>query len=121
MVDEAENPLIRALEIIRRLHDETGCGLVLSGMPRLVANLRAVSMASWYSFTVVWRVRWNLGDTMPDAELEQIARATLPEADDETIAELVKHSNGNTRRMSKLMRGSVRVANKNGIRMQRES
>lgn len=117
VVDEAENLPLRALEIIRRLHDETGCGLVLSGMPRLVANLRGK-----YGELVQLHSRvagaLNLGDTMPDAELEQIARATLPEADDETIAELVKHSNGNTRRMSKLMRGSVRVANKNGIRMQ---
>lgn len=117
VVDEAENLPLRALEIIRRLHDETGCGLVLSGMPRLVANLRGkhgelVQLHSRVAGAL------NLGDSLPDAELEQIARATLPEADDETIAELVKHSNGNTRRMSKLMRGSVRVANKNGIRMQ---
>ena len=117
VVDEAENLPLRALEIIRRLHDDTGCGLVLSGMPRLVANLRGkhgelVQLHSRVAGAL------NLGDSLPDAELEQIARATLPEADDETIAELVKHSNGNTRRMSKLMRGSVRVANKNGIRMQ---
>lgn len=117
VVDEAENLPLRALEIVRRLHDETGCGLVLSGMPRLVANLRGkhgelVQLHSRVAGAL------NLGDSLPDAELEQIARATLPEADDETIAELVKHSNGNTRRMSKLMRGSVRVANKNGIRMQ---
>lgn len=117
VVDEAENLPLRALEIIRRLHDETGCGLVLSGMPRLVANLRGkhgelVQLHSRVAGAL------NLGDSLPDAELEQIARATLPEADDETIAELVKHSNGNTRRMSKLMRGSVRVANKNGIKMQ---
>ena len=98
VVDEAENLPLRALEIIRRLHDDTGCGLVLSGMPRLVAL--------------------NLGDSMPDEELEEIARAAMPEADDATIAELVKQSNGNTRRMSKLMRGAVRTANKNGIKMQ---
>lgn len=117
VVDEAENLPLRALEIIRRLHDETGCGLVLSGMPRLVANLRGkhgelVQLHSRVAGAL------NLGDSLPDAELEQIARATLPEADDETIAELVKHSNGNTRRMSKLMRGAVRTANKNGIKIQ---
>lgn len=117
VVDEAENLPLRALEIIRRLHDNTGCGLVLSGMPRLVANLRGkhgelVQLHSRVAGAL------PLGDTMPDAELEQIARATLPEADDETIAELVKQSNGNTRRMSKLMRGAVRTANKNGIKVQ---
>ena len=117
MVDEAENLPLRALEIIRRLHDDTGCGLVLSGMPRLVANLRGKhgELVQLYSRV---SVALNLGDSMPDEELEQIARAAMPEADDETIAELVKHSNGNTRRMSKLMRGAVRTANKNGIKMQ---
>lgn len=117
MVDEAENLPLRALEIIRRLHDDTGCGLVLSGMPRLVANLRGKhgELVQLYSRV---SVALNLGDSMPDEELEQIARAAMPEADDETIAELVKHSNGNTRQMSKLMRGAVRTANKNGIKMQ---
>lgn len=117
VVDEAENLPLRALEIIRRLHDDTGCGLVLSGMPRLVANLRGKhgELVQLYSRV---SVALNLGDSMPDEELEQIARAAMPEADDETIAELVKHSNGNTRQMSKLMRGAVRTANKNGIKMQ---
>ena len=117
VVDEAENLPLRALEIIRRLHDDTGCGLVLSGMPRLVANLRGKhgELVQLYSRV---SVALNLGDSMPDDELEEIARAAMPEADDATIAELVKHSNGNTRRMSKLMRGAVRTANKNGIKMQ---
>ena len=117
VVDEAENLPLRAIEIIRRLHDDTGCGLVLSGMPRLVANLRGKhgELVQLYSRV---SVALNLGDSMPDEELEEIARAAMPEADDATIAELVKQSNGNTRRMSKLMRGAVRTANKNGIKMQ---
>lgn len=117
VVDEAENLPLRALEIIRRLHDDTGCGLVLSGMPRLVANLRGKhgELVQLYSRV---SVALNLGDSMPDEELEEIARAAMPEADDATIAELVKQSNGNTRRMSKLMCGAVRTANKNGIKMQ---
>ena len=117
VVDEAENLPLRALEIIRRLHDDTGCGLVLSGMPRLVANLRGKhgELVQLYSRV---SVALNLGESMPDEELEEIARAAMPEADDATIAELVKQSNGNTRRMSKLMRGAVRTANKNGIKMQ---
>lgn len=117
VVDEAENLPLRALEIIRRLHDDTGCGLVLSGMPRLVANLcgKHGELVQLYSRV---SVALNLGDSMPDEELEEIARAAMPEADDATIEELVKQSNGNTRRMSKLMRGAVRTANKNGIKMQ---
>ncbi len=117
VVDEAENLPQRALEIVRRLHDETGCGLVLSGMPRLVANLRGKhgELVQLYSRV---SVALNLGESLPDEELFEIAKAALPDADEETLLELVKHSNGNTRRMSKLMRGAVRTANKNGIKMQ---
>ena len=117
VVDEAENLPQRALEIVRRLHDETGCGLVLSGMPRLVANLRGKhgELVQLYSRV---SVALNLGESLPDDELFEIAKAALPDADEETLLELVKHSNGNTRRMSKLMRGAVRTANKNGIKMQ---
>ena len=117
VVDEAENLPLRALEIVRRLHDETGCGLVLSGMPRLVANLRGKhgELVQLYSRV---SVALNLGESLPDDELFEIAEAALPDADEETLLELVKHSNGNTRRMSKLMRGAVRTANKNGIKMQ---
>lgn len=117
VVDEAENLPLRALEILRRLHDDTGCGLVLSGMPRLVANLRGKhgELVQLYSRV---SVALPLGESLPDDELEQIARDALPEAEDDTIAEIVKSSNGNTRRMSKLMRGAVRTANKNGIPLQ---
>ena len=113
VVDEAENLPLRALEIVRRLHDETGCGLVLSGMPRLVA--KHGELVQLYSRV---SVALNLGESLPDDELFEIAKAALPDADEETLLELVKHSNGNTRRMSKLMRGAVRTANKNGIKMQ---
>lgn len=117
VVDEAENLPLRALEILRRLHDETGCGLVMSGMPRLVANLRGKhgELVQLYSRV---SVALPLGDSLPDEELAQIAQAALPEADAETVAEIVKQANGNTRRMGKLMRGAVRTANKNGIKLQ---
>lgn len=117
VVDEAENLPLRALEILRRLHDETGCGMVMSGMPRLVSNLRGKhgELVQLYSRV---SVALPLGDALPDDELRQIAGATLPQADDETLDELVKLSNGNTRRMSKLMRGAVRTADKNGIQLQ---
>jgi len=89
----------------------------LSGMPRLVANLRGKhgELVQLYSRV---SVALNLGESLPDDELFEIAEAALPDADEETLLELVKHSNGNTRRMSKLMRGAVRTANKNGIKMQ---
>lgn len=117
VVDEAENLPLRALEILRRLHDDTGCGLVMSGMPKLVANLRGKhgELVQLYSRV---SVALPLGDSLPDEELAEIAKSALPQADEETLSEIVKQANGNTRRMSKLMRGAVRTANKNGIQLQ---
>lgn len=40
MVDEAECLPYRALELLRRIHDKTGAGLLLVGLPRLLMNLR---------------------------------------------------------------------------------
>ncbi|WP_274571582.1 AAA family ATPase [Neisseria leonii] len=117
VVDEAENLPLRALELLRRLHDEAEIGLVLSGMPRLIVNLRGkrgelVQLYSRVSMTV------SVGESLPDQELEQIARASLPGADDETVTALVRESGGNTRRLQKLMLGVVRTADKNQIPIQ---
>lgn len=112
VVDEAENLPLRALELLRRLHDETDIGLVLAGMPRLIVNLRGkrgelVQLHSRVGAAL------NLGDVLPDEELAQIAAVVLPDADAETVTALVKESGGNTRRLQKLMRGTVRTAERN--------
>lgn len=40
IVDEAENLPTASLEFLRRIHDKTGIGLLYTGMPRLIYNLR---------------------------------------------------------------------------------
>lgn len=40
IIDEAENLPYRALELIRRLYDKAGIGVLLVGMPKLITNLR---------------------------------------------------------------------------------
>jgi DNA transposition AAA+ family ATPase len=40
IIDEAENLPYKALEATRRIHDKTGIGILLVGMPILVENLR---------------------------------------------------------------------------------
>lgn len=39
-IDEAELLPYRALEVLRRIHDRSGVGVVLAGMPRLLLNLK---------------------------------------------------------------------------------
>lgn len=40
IVDEAENLPYKSLEILRRIYDECEIGILLAGMPRLLANLK---------------------------------------------------------------------------------
>ncbi len=40
IVDEAENLPYRALDMMRRLYDKSNIGILLVGLPRLIANLR---------------------------------------------------------------------------------
>ena len=88
LVDEAENLPLRALECLRRIHDKTGIGLVLAGMPRLLVNLRGSNgeLKQLYS-RVAFRL--DLGEKMPDAELEDIINQSLANIDAETVQELV--------------------------------
>ena len=40
IIDEAENLPPKALDLIRRVHDMAGVGVVLSGLPRLLTNIK---------------------------------------------------------------------------------
>lgn len=114
LVDEAENLPLRALECLRRIHDKTGIGLVLAGMPRLLVNLRGSNgeLKQLYS-RVAFRL--DLGEKMPDAELEDIINQSLANIDAETVQELVVAANGNTRRLAKLVKGVIRMSKVNNL------
>lgn len=109
LVDEAELLPYRALETLRRLHDKSGVGLVLAGLPRLLVNLkgRGNEFAQLYSRVAL---AYEMGHVMKDADLLDIARHMMPEASDEKIAAALRQfSNGNARRLSKLVRGVYRM------------
>lgn len=102
IVDEAENLSTRALEILRRLHDIAGVGLLLAGTKRLLVNLvgRHGELAQLHS-----RVGKTLAlpEVVADDELTQIARLTLPSVSDTLLKEIVKHAQGSPRRLWKMM------------------
>lgn len=105
LIDEAELLSTRALEFIRRIHDLTGVGVVLAGMPRLLVNLKGKNneLAQLYS-----RVGFacDLGNALSEEDLGLLAESALGTS--EFNAPLLKASKGNARRLSKLMRGVVR-------------
>ena len=112
LVDEAENLPLRALECLRRIHDKTGVGLVLAGMPRLLINLRGSKgeLKQLYSRVAF---KFDLGNTIPNTELSEIINQSLMGIESETVNELVIASKGNTRRLAKLIRGVTRMAKVN--------
>ncbi|PJG86186.1 AAA family ATPase [Conservatibacter flavescens] len=111
LIDEAELLSTRSLEFIRRIHDLSGVGVVLAGMPRLLINLKGKNneLAQLYS-----RVGFalDLGNALPDEDLALLASSAM--GTDEFNELLVKASHGNARRLSKLIRGVVRSAEISG-------
>lgn len=117
LIDEAELLSTRALEFIRRIHDLTGVGVVLAGMPRLLINLKGKNneLAQLYS-----RVSFalDLGNQLPESDLALLAETALGTAEHNEMR--LKAAKGNARRLSKLMRGVVRTAEINGVEISAE-
>lgn len=108
MIDEAELLPYRALEVLRRLHDKTGIGIVLAGMPRLLINLRGKrgEFAQLYSRV---GLALPLGDALSREDFDQITLSMMPEATEESVKDaLYTSAKGNARRLGKLLRGVQR-------------
>ncbi|MEB3460510.1 transcriptional regulator, partial [Pasteurella multocida] len=110
IVDEAELLSTKSLEYIRRIHDLTKCGVVLAGMPRLIVNLKGKygELAQLYSRVGVC---CDLGNALTSEDVALLAEKGL--GTDEFNELLFKVSKGNARRLNKLMRGAVRIAEMN--------
>lgn len=107
IVDEAELLSTKSLEYIRRIHDLTGCGVVLAGMPRLIVNLKGKygELAQLYSRV---GIACDLGNALSEEDIALLAEKGLGTSEFSTA--LFKASHGNARRLNKLMRGVIRVA-----------
>lgn len=107
IVDEAEHLPYRALELLRRVHDKAGIGIVLAGMPRLVENMRGRNgeYAQLYS-----RIGVAAGlQPLTDADTEKIVSAASKGAA-AYASTYHECSRGNARRLVKLVARSQRVA-----------
>src|SRR5690606_19917001 len=109
LIDEAELLPYRALEVLRRLHDKAGVGIVLAGMPRLLVNLRGKrgEFAQLYSRV---GLSLQLGDALSRDDFDLIAVSMMPSASDVKISDaLFTSARGNARRLGKLLRGVNRT------------
>ena len=112
IVDEAEYLPHKALELLRRVHDKAGVGMLLVGMPRLIHNLRGSrgQYAQLYSRVGVY------------ARLEKLSPVDTKSIVDSAVnsangvyKDFHRASKGNTRTLSKLLRRCVRVARINEV------
>jgi DNA transposition AAA+ family ATPase len=112
LIDEAEHLPYRALELLRRVYDKAGVGILLVGMPRLIFNLRGKrgEYAQLYSRVGFHRELEPLDVT----DTEAIVRIMAPGVNGvfKTYHEV---SGGNTRLLCKLIRRSQRVAELNAV------
>lgn len=111
IVDEAELLAHKPLEILRRLHDLTGIGIVLAGMPRLRANLRGKRGEFKQLYSRIGFC-FDLGQALSDTDISALANAAM--GTDEHNPVLIKTAGGNARRLSKLVRGIQRYAEASG-------
>lgn len=117
LIDEAENLPYRALEVIRRIHDKAGIGVVLAGMPRLIINLKGKrgefkQLYSRVGFALA------LGDVLPREDIDAIASSVLSDAQTPSVGDaLFNASRGNARRLFKLLRGVNRYSLLNNVQV----
>jgi len=110
IIDEAEKLSYTALEYVRRLHDFTGIGILLCGMPELLGNLRGNrgQFAQLYSRSGM-AVKL---ESLLESDTKTIVSKMAPEADDHYRI-YHKECAGNTRRLIKIINRSVYLANLN--------
>ena len=107
IVDEAELLTLNSLEILRRIHDKADIGIVLAGMPRLRANLRGARGQYKQIFSRIGDFH-DLKMRLPAEDIAMFCEAALGTAEfNETLN---KVSQGNARRLNKLLRGINRMA-----------
>lgn len=118
-IDEAELLPYRALEVMRRIHDRSGVGVVLAGMPRLLLNLkgRMGEFAQLYS-RVGMAIDLDAEKVKTDRDdFSNVLASLLPDDVQWSKAlddSFYKASKGNYRRLFKLARGVVRARELNG-------
>lgn len=107
IVDEAELLSYKPLEILRRIHDKAGIGMVLAGMPRLTDNLRG-SRGEYKQLYSRVGLALDLKNRLPDDDVALLVENGL--GTDAFNKRLNDVSHGNARRLNKLLRGINRMA-----------
>src|SRR5574344_2059213 len=112
IIDEAEHLPYKALDLVRRIYDKAGVGILLVGMPRLIMNLRGEKRqyAQLYSRVGI-ATRLN---ALGDEDKKAIISSILPNYKS-VFSTLSDYCAGNTRVLTKLLVRAVRIAEINNM------
>jgi len=112
IVDEAENLPFKAIDLLRRVHDKAGIGILFVGINRLYESL--ISKRTIYAYIlsrigVVARL-----DPLTPEDVEEIVSRAIPDAGElpKTFYDI---SRGNARTASKLVFRSLSIAEENEV------
>lgn len=117
IIDEAEHLPVRALDLVRRINDKAGVGILFCGLHRFMENLRLRQADFAYLYT---RVGFKvILENLPARDIEAIVQDAIPGANGlwKTYHE---ESHGNGRVLSKLVARSLRLAEVNGMEVTTE-
>jgi DNA transposition AAA+ family ATPase len=126
LIDEAELLPYRALELIRRIYDLAGIGVVLVGMPKLIANLQGHKMEYKQLYSRV-SMHVTIADLIHDdpKHVEFPSEANGPRDIEKLVRNRLPDSNGlwksfakytlNPRTLDNLIAQSMKVAQHNNV------
>lgn len=108
IVDEAENLPYTGLELLRRLYDIAGIGILMAGMPELIANLRGNKgeYKQLYSRIGIHATIPNMKDS-PD-DVKALVKSALPGSNG--VWKTFHSITPNGRALEKLIKRSMQVA-----------
>ena len=111
IIDEAEHLPTRALDLVRRINDLTGCGIALVGLPRLIHNLKGKRGEHAYLYS---RVGFVISIRELEGEdVEKIVSTYYPGSNG-VWQEFASQCDGNARRLSKLLYRTDAIAQSSG-------
>lgn len=112
IIDEAEHLPVRALDLVRRIYDKAGIGILFVGLHRFMENLRIKQADFAYLYTRVgFKVVLN---NLKGADVETIVREAIPGSNG-VWRSFNEESHGNGRILTKLLSRSIRLAAVNGV------
>jgi hypothetical protein len=118
IIDEAEHLPVRGIDILRRNHDKTYCGILICGLPQLLLRLKSLRGDYAYIFS-----RIGIGaklEAPTKKDVYAIVHSMMDDASEKICESFYEYSTGSIRILVKLIRRSIRVARINNMPVTRE-